>query len=58
VRPNKTFAPEDVPDPEARKVYLLDGRHRDPLAVAVALEDFEARAAAAGLHIRPFIDLK
>jgi hypothetical protein len=39
-------------------VYLLDGRHRDPLAVALALEDFEARAAAAGLTIRPFVDLR
>ncbi len=58
VRPNETFAPEDVPDPEARKVYLLDGRGRDPLAVSVALADLEARAEAAGLTIRPFVDLK
>jgi len=58
VRPNETFPPETVPEPEARKVYLLDGRDRDPLAVALALEDFEARAEAAGLRIRPLGELR
>ncbi len=53
-----TFAPEDVPSPEERRIYLLDGRHRDPVAVAVALDDLDARAAAAGLSIRPLEELR
>ncbi len=58
VRPNVTFAPEDVPDPEDRRIYLLDGRDRDPVAVAVALADLDARASAAGLTIRPLEELR
>lgn len=58
VRPNATFRPEDVPDPETRRIYLLDGRHRDPVAVAIALEDLHARASADGLAIRPLEDLR
>jgi UDP-N-acetylglucosamine:LPS N-acetylglucosamine transferase len=58
VRPNVTFAPEDVPDPEERRIYLLDGRDRDPVAVAVALADLEARASSEGLSIRPLEDLR
>jgi len=58
VRPNVTFRPEDVPDPEDRRIYLLDGRGRDPVAVAVALEDLHARASAEGLTIHPLEDLR
>jgi processive 1,2-diacylglycerol beta-glucosyltransferase len=58
VRPNVTFRPENVPDPENRRIYLLDGRNRDPVAVAVAVEDLQARAAADGLTIRPLKDLR
>ena len=58
VRPNATFRPEDVPDPESRRIYLLDGRNRDPVAVAIALEDLHARASADGLAIRPLEDLR
>jgi UDP-N-acetylglucosamine:LPS N-acetylglucosamine transferase len=58
VRPNVTFRPEDVPNPEDRRIYLLDGRHRDPVAVAIALEDFQARASADGLTMRPLEDLR
>jgi UDP-N-acetylglucosamine:LPS N-acetylglucosamine transferase len=58
VRPNSTFRPEDVPDPTGRRIYLLDGRGRDPLALAIAIEDFAARADAAGLHVRPLEDLR
>lgn len=58
VRPNATFRPEDVPDPENRRIYLLDGRDRDPVAVAIALEDLHARASADGLAIRPLEDLR
>jgi UDP-N-acetylglucosamine:LPS N-acetylglucosamine transferase len=58
VRPNVTFRPENVPDPEERRIYLLDGRGRDPITVAVALEDLRARASADGLTIRPLEDLR
>lgn len=58
VRPNATFAPEDVPDPEERRIYLLDGRGRDPVAVAVALADLQARATAEGLSIRSLEELR
>ena len=58
VRPNKVFLPEDVPIPEGRKVYLLDGRDRDPIAVAFALADFKERAEAAGMTVRPLEDLR
>ncbi len=58
VRPNLTFQPEDVPDPIGRRIYLLDGRGRDPLALSIAIEDFAARAEAAGLHVRPLEDLR
>jgi hypothetical protein len=58
VRPNVTFRPEDVPEPEERRIYLLDGRDRDPVAVAIALDDLHARASADGLTIRPLEDLR
>jgi hypothetical protein len=58
VRPNSTFRPEDVPVPSGRRIYLLDGRGRDPLALSVALQDFAARADSAGLHVRPLEDLR
>jgi len=58
VRPNSTFRPENVPDLSGRRIYLLDGRGRDPLAVTLALEDFEARAEADGLRVRPLEDLR
>lgn len=54
VRPTSTFSPEAVPEPLGRRIYLLDGRGRDPLALELALEDFGARVSADGLHIRPF----
>ena len=49
VEANTTFRPEDTVTPEGRRVYLLDGRSRDPEAVAIALSDFETRAR----HGRP-----
>jgi UDP-N-acetylglucosamine:LPS N-acetylglucosamine transferase len=58
VRPNTTFRPENVPDPSGRRIYLLDGRGRDPLAVGLALEDFAARVQADGLRVRPLEDLR
>jgi hypothetical protein len=58
VQPNETFRPEDALRPEERKVYLLDGRNRDPQSVAIALADFQQRAETAGLHVRPLQDLR
>jgi UDP-N-acetylglucosamine:LPS N-acetylglucosamine transferase len=58
VEPNLTFRPEDRVSPEARKVYLLDGRNRDPESVAIALADFETRVEGSGLSIRPLEDLR
>ncbi len=58
IRPNSTFRPEDVPVPSGRRIYLLDGRGRDPLALSVALQDFAARAHTRGLHVRPLEDLR
>jgi processive 1,2-diacylglycerol beta-glucosyltransferase len=58
VEPNQTFRPEDRVSPQERKVYLLDGRNRDPEAVAIALADFETRVQGSGLSIRPLEDLR
>jgi processive 1,2-diacylglycerol beta-glucosyltransferase len=58
VEPNQTFRPEDRIHPQARKVYLLDGRNRDPESVAIALADFETRVEGTGLSIRPLEDLR
>jgi UDP-N-acetylglucosamine:LPS N-acetylglucosamine transferase len=58
VEPNLTFRPEDRVSPESRKVYLLDGRNRDPESVAIALADFETRVEGDGLTIRPLEDLR
>jgi processive 1,2-diacylglycerol beta-glucosyltransferase len=58
VRPNVIFRPENVPIPEDRRIYLLDGRGRDPIAVTIALEDLHARAVADGLTIRPLEELR
>jgi UDP-N-acetylglucosamine:LPS N-acetylglucosamine transferase len=58
VRPNDTFRPEDVPEPLGRRIYLLDGRGRDPVAVGLAIEDFAARVEADGLRVRPLEDLR
>jgi hypothetical protein len=58
VEPNLTFRPEDRVSPESRKVYLLDGRNRDPESVAIALADFETRVEGDGLSVRPLEDLR
>ncbi len=58
VEANTTFRPEDTVTPEGRRVYLLDGRSRDPEAVAIALSDFETRAHTAGLDVRPLEELR
>ena len=58
VEPNLTFRPEDRVSPQGHKVYLLDGRNRDPEAVAIALADFQTRVQGSGLTIRPLEDLR
>jgi hypothetical protein len=58
VEPNQTFRPEDAVTPQGRKVYLLDGRNRDPESVAIALADFETRVQGSGLSVRPLEDLR
>ncbi|MEX0663586.1 MAG: glycosyltransferase [Acidimicrobiia bacterium] len=59
VRVNEEFHPEAAPpELEERKIYLLDGRRRDPALVAVALAWFVARAEAQGLEVRPLEELR
>jgi UDP-N-acetylglucosamine:LPS N-acetylglucosamine transferase len=58
VRVNDRFRPENVPQVENRKIYLLDGRGRDPVAVALAIADFETNADARGFEVRPLGDLR
>ena len=58
VRVNEEFHPEAAPELGERKIYLLDGRSRDPAVVATAIAWFAARADAQGLDIRPLGDLR
>ncbi len=59
VVPNHTFAPEDLPSRfENRKVYLLDGRDRDRVAMEVAVSDLETRLERSGLQARPLGELR
>ena len=47
VVPDHTFGPESLPDQlEGRKVYLLDGRNRDTVAMEIAISDLAARLDA------------
>jgi len=59
VVPNHTFGPESVPASfEERKIYLLDGRDRDPTAMEVALADIASRLDHNGLHAHPLGELR
>jgi hypothetical protein len=58
VEANTTFRPEALPRPRGHAVYLLDGRNRDPAAVAVALEDFATRVRHSKLHLRSLEGLR
>jgi processive 1,2-diacylglycerol beta-glucosyltransferase len=58
VQANTTFRPERVPSPHGHTVYLLDGRSRDPAAVATALERFANRVTRSGLHLRSLEGLR
>ncbi len=62
VQTDRTFRPGVEPGTEPgledRKIYLCDGRHRPSSALAASLDEFSARAEAAGLEIRPLGDLR
>jgi hypothetical protein len=58
VEANTTFRPSALPSPHGRRVYVLDGRNRDPNAVAAALEQFAARVDHAHLHLRSLEGLR
>jgi processive 1,2-diacylglycerol beta-glucosyltransferase len=59
VVPDHTFGPESLPvQLEERKVYLLDGRNRDAVAMEVAISDLEARLTQAGLAAHPLGELR
>jgi processive 1,2-diacylglycerol beta-glucosyltransferase len=58
VQANTTFRPETLPRPHGHAVYLLDGRNRDPAAVATALENFASRVSHSHLHLRSLEGLR
>jgi processive 1,2-diacylglycerol beta-glucosyltransferase len=58
VEANMTFTPAAVPHIHGRAVYILDGRNRDPQAVARCLHRFAARAIRARLHLRSLEGLR
>ncbi len=58
VQPNVQFRPNVDPKLEARKIYLLDGRHRDPEALAITLAEFAADAEHLGLDVCPLEELR
>ncbi len=59
VVPDHTFGPESLPaELEGRKVYLLDGRNRDAVAMEIALSDLETRLTHARLQAHPLGELR
>jgi hypothetical protein len=58
VRPNVQFRPETDPKLEGRKIYLLDGRHREPAALALTLADFATDATRQNLNVRALEELR
>ena len=56
---NFTVRPESLPDDvQAGKVYVLDGRDRDPTAMEVAVADLDAQFESAGLRVAPLGELR
>lgn len=56
---NFTVRPESLPDDlQAGKVYVLDGRDRDPTAMEVAVADLDAQFESAGLRAAPLGELR
>ena len=58
-RPTTRCAPRTCPTHlESGKVYVLDGRDRDPLAMEVAVSDLQAQFDAVGLRAAPLGELR
>jgi UDP-N-acetylglucosamine:LPS N-acetylglucosamine transferase len=56
---NFTVRPESLPTSlHAGKVYVLDGRDRDPTAMEVAVADLDAQFASSGLRAAPLGELR
>jgi UDP-N-acetylglucosamine:LPS N-acetylglucosamine transferase len=56
---NFTVRPESLPEElESGKVYVLDGRDRDPTAMEIAVADLDAQFEAAGLRAAPLGELR
>ncbi len=56
---NFTVRPESLPERvQAGKVYVLDGRDRDPTAMEVAVADLHAQFESAGLRAAPLGELR
>jgi UDP-N-acetylglucosamine:LPS N-acetylglucosamine transferase len=56
---NFTVRPESLPKGlQAGKVYVLDGRDRDPTAMEVAVADLHAQFESAGLRAAPLGELR
>jgi processive 1,2-diacylglycerol beta-glucosyltransferase len=56
---NFTVRPESLPqDLQDGKVYVLDGRDRDPTAMEVAVADLDAQFESAGLRAAPLGELR
>lgn len=59
VEPDAVFTPERLPARlRERKVYVLDGRGRDPASLRVAIDEFEAALANAELTSSPLAELR
>jgi hypothetical protein len=59
VQANHIVRPENLPTHlESGKVYVLDGRDRDPTAMEVAVADLEAHFARSGLRAAPLGELR
>lgn len=59
VEPDAVFKPERLPAAlRDRKVYVLDGRDRDPTSLRVALADFQSALDRVGLTSSPLAELR
>jgi UDP-N-acetylglucosamine:LPS N-acetylglucosamine transferase len=56
---NFTVRPESLPDQiESGKVYVLDGRDRDPTAMEIAVADLDAQFESSGVRTAPLGELR
>ncbi len=59
IQANHTMRPEKLPSHlESGKVYVLDGRDRDPLAMEVAVSDLQAQFVRSGMRAAPLGELR